>query len=234
MKMIGILGGMGPEATVDFYQKIIKLCQKKYMAKYDNYPPMVIYNLSIPNVVAKTIIQGLEDIEKVLPFLLEGIKKLEFVGSDFIVIPCNTAHYFLPYLRKEVSIPILSIIEETVKKVRDKNYKKVGLLATKTTIKQKLYEVELNKFGISLVNPDKESQNKIIKIIQNILTGKNTMKDKKKIKSIIKKLELQGVESIILGCTELPLIIDKNVFKIELFDATEILAEATVKKSYKG
>ncbi len=227
-KIIGVLGGMGPNATVDFYSKIVRTCQQKFGASSDgDFPPMVIFNAPVPDAC-----ESLEDREKILTMLKECVTKLENFGVDFIVIPCNTAHYFLPSLRESASVPILSIIEETLKKIKKEKYKKVGLLATTTTIGERLYEKSADKYNIELIKPEKTAQDKIMRIIRNVTAGKTKDIDKKELVRIVKDLDSNGAEAIILGCTELPLIFDKTDFKIDIFDTSEILAEAAVKKSY--
>jgi aspartate racemase len=223
MKIIGILGGMGPASTAMFYQEIIHQCQKQYGAKYDqDYPEMFIYNLPIPN-----IIEGLNDPNKVLAFLTAGAKKLDSIGADFIVIPCNTAHYFFEDIKREVSIPMLNILEETAQKVKSKGCNEIGLLATQTTIESKIYNKYFDKYGIKILIP--EQQNRVTKVILNILAGETSQRDKKELKLITKKLINNGAESIVLGCTDIPLILKKEDVEVELFDSLRIYAESTVK-----
>lgn len=229
-KVIGILGGMGPDATADLYMKIIKLCQKKYGAKCDSDYPQIIIN-SIP---APQMIDGLDELKRTELFniLADGVKKLESAGADFVITACNTICYFLPELRKEVSIPILSIIDETVKKNKEKKIKKVGLLATTTTVKEGIYEKKLEKFGIKTVLPNKKSQVKVTEIIRKAIAGEKSKADRDILKNIIKSLKAKRAEGVILGCTDLPLIIRRNNFNTQMFDSTEILAESAVKIAY--
>jgi aspartate racemase len=226
-KVIGVLGGMGPESTAIFYHELIIQCQKQYGAQYDeDYPEIFIYNLPIPNVV-----EGLKNPKKTLPVLVKGAKKMESIGVDFLVMPCNTAHYFFNWIKKDVSIPFLSIIEETAKKVKSKKYKKVGLLATETTIKYKIYEKVFDEYGIEIVVP--KEQDKVTKIILNILAGRKLDKDKNELKKIIEKLKNNGAEAIILGCTDLPILLKPEEIDLETFDTVEVLAESTIKYAVK-
>jgi len=226
-RVIGVLGGMGPESTAIFYHELILQCQKQYKAQYDkDYPEMFIYNLPIPDIV-----EGLKNPKKILPILIKGAKKLETIGVDFLVMPCNTAHYFFDDVKKEVSIPFLSIIEETAKKVKSKKYKKVGLLATETTIKYKIYNQIFNEYGIDIVVP--KEQDKLTKIILNILAGKKLEKDKNELKKIIKELKNNGIKAIILGCTDLPILLKPEEIDLEAFDTIEVLAESTIKYAVK-
>ena len=225
MKTIGILGGMGPEATADLYMSIIRKFQKNYGAKYDrDFPPFFIFSVPIPDVV-----EQIEQREEIIRMLVDGVKQLESSGADFIAIACNTVQVFLPILRKSVSIPILSIPEETVKTIQNKKYTKVGLLATETTVRGKLFEELCVKQNIELIVP--EDQARLTQIIMNILAGKNDESDKQQLLSIIASLQSSGAEAVILGCTDLPLILKQKDVDIELIDTTQVLASTSVFES---
>ena len=214
---------MGPEATALFYLSLIRQCQKQYGARFDwDYPEMFIYNLPIPDVV-----KGIKKPIKTLAYLVKGAKKLESIGADFIVMPCNTATYFYKDIIKEISIPFLSIVNEAAKEIKLRNYKKVGLLATKTTIENKIYEEDFEKSGIKLIAPKKPEE--VNKVILNILAGKKLEKDRNVLKKIAKELEERGAEAIVLGCTDLPIILRQKDLNIKIFDTVEILAKSTIK-----
>ena len=224
-KIIGILGGMGPESTAIFYQAIIKQCQKQYGAKYDeDYPEIFIYNLPIPNIV-----DGLKKPEETLKMLVEGANKIDSIGVDFMVMPCNTAHYFYPGMAKSISMPFICIFLATAKKIREEGYKKVGFLATETTIEYKSFDKDFEKNGIELILPDERDQKKLTKIIFNILAGKKLKKDKRQLQQIIKNLKRKGAEAIVLACTDIPILLKQEDADIKIFDTVEILAESTVK-----
>jgi|TARA_B100002003_G_scaffold142961_1_gene132309 aspartate racemase len=219
MKKIGILGGMGPEATSDMYMKIIKIFQKKFNAKFDkDFPEIIIYSMPIPDVVVE-----LDNEKLLISCLTKGVKKLEKAGADFVIIACNTVQYYLPEMKKAISIPILSVVEETSKKIQ--NYKKVGLLGTEITLKKNVFG-NLKK---EIITPTKKQQKIVTKVITDILTGNRV--NKGKIEKIIYNLQTKWAEGIILGCTELPLIIDQKDYPLEIFDTTQIIAEAAVKIS---
>ena len=221
-KRIGILGGMGPESTVLFYQSIIRECQKKYGAKDDmDYPEIVIYNLPIPNIVDQ-----MEDIPKTRRLMQDGAKKLEQWGVDFMVIPCNAAHYFYEDVQKVISIPVLNIIDETISEMKKKGFEKAGLLAVGTTIKNKLYQKRSNDFILP------EDQKKVDEIVLNILRGERNKSDLRKLQLLITYFISQGAESIVLGCTDFCALISKENSIIPLIDSTQILTEVTVAKAY--
>lgn len=223
-KIIGVLGGMGPESTAIYYHAVIKQCQKQYGAQYDqDYPEIFIYNLPIHDIV-----EGLEKPEETLAQLVSGAKKIDSIGVDFMVMPCNTAHYFYPGMAKSISIPFICIFLATAKKIKAKGYKKVGFLATETTIKYKSFEKDFEKNDIELILPDQTDQESLTKIIMNILAGHKLDSDKEQMKQIIERLKTKGAEAVVLACTDLPILFKQGDMDIEVFDTVEILAEATV------
>ncbi|MAG17923.1 MAG: aspartate racemase [Candidatus Diapherotrites archaeon] len=222
-KIIGILGGMGPESTAIFYHEIILQCQKQYGAQLDeDYPEIFMYNLPIPDVV-----EGIKNKAETLNSLVKGAKKIESIGVDFMVMPCNTTHYFFKDMKKEISIPFLSIVEETAKKIKEKGFKKIGLLATKTTVENKIYNPEFEEYGIELVIP--EEQDKVNKVIMNILAGNKLETDKQELKQVINSLKDKGAEAIVIGCTDIPILLKAEDVEMAVFDTVEILAESTVR-----
>lgn len=226
-KTIGILGGMGPEATADLYMRIVKICQIKYGAKFDSdYPQIIINSIPLPDVVEA------KNIDNIYSFLSSGVKILENAGADFIVIACNTVQFLVSKLREEIKIPIIGIPEETLKIVKSNNIKKVGLLATKNTIKMEAFDKEAEKFGMNILTPILEQQNKITNVIMNILSGSKFEQDKLTLQQIIEDLINRGAEAVIIGCTDLPLIINNNGSKVLLLDTTEVLAQASVREAF--
>ena len=227
-KIIGVLGGMGPESTVIFYDALIKQCQRQYGAQYDDdYPEIFIYNLPIPDIV-----EGLKEPEETLKRIIKGAKKLDSIGVDFMVMPCNTAHYFHSRVAKMISVPFICIFLATAQKIKLSGYKKVGFLATETTIKYECFNHTFKKNGIELIFPEQVDRNKLTHIILNILAGNKSEEDKNQLKHIINKLTRNGAEAIVLGCTDLPILLQKEDADIEVFDTVEILAEVTIAKSY--
>ncbi len=222
-KTIGILGGMGPEATAELYRRIITICQREYRAKYDSdFPPIFIYNLPLPDIVLES-----GDKEAVVRTIKDGIEKLATAGCDFIAVPCNTVFYFIN--SAQITVPLLNLIEETFFQAKKSNFRKVGILSTQNTAKNKLYESVFN--GIEVLQPSEIEQGKINEIIMRILAGFKTNEDREYLRIICKNLEKKGAEAIILGCTELPLLVSQVDCNIEMLDTLQILAESTVKKA---
>lgn len=227
-KIIGVLGGMGPESTAIFYQALIRECQKQYGAQLDSdYPEIFIYNLPIPNIVER-----LRKPKKTLEVLVNGARKLQSIGVDFIVMPCNTAHYFYPGMAKSIRIPFICIFLAAAKKIEAKRYRKIGFLATETTVRCKSYNRDFEKNGIDLILSDDRDQKKLTPIILNILAGKKFAEDKNDLWAIIEELKNRGAEAVLLACTDLPVLFSVEErtadFSLRLFDTVDILAEATI------
>ena len=228
--MIGILGGMGTQAGLDFCSKLAKLNRGKPDQKY---PLFVLYNKSsIPDRK-----QNLKKYDKVLKSLIEGCKFLQKNKCKFISIPCNTAHYWYKDLSKKIKIPILNMPEIVYLNAKNnlKKNSKIGLLATEATIKTGVYSHYFNKKFL-LISPNttlqQRSVNKSIKLVK---MGK-TKEAERAIKPAVNYLIKKKCKKIILGCTELPIAIFayKSFKKAKLskifMDPNLILAEASMKK----
>ena len=228
--MIGILGGMGTQAGLDFCSKLAKLNCVKADQKY---PLFVLYNKS--NIPDRK--QNLKKYNKVLKSLIEGCKFLQKSKCKFISIPCNTAHYWYKALRKKIKIPILNmpeIVYSNAKKNLKRN-SKIGLLATEATIKTGVYSHYFNKKFL-LILPNKTLQQRNVnKSIKLVKMGK-TKEAERAIKPAVNYLIKKKCKKIILGCTELPIAIFayKSFKKAKLsktfLDPNLILAEASIKK----
>ncbi len=226
MKTLGILGGVGPETTSKVYHSVIDSIRKNG-GKY--YPSIIIYNLPWPfSLEDEMIIRG-RNSEKMIPYLVNGAKILEKAGASFGVLPCNTLHKHINEIRTSVKIPFLSILEETKLKLKSLNINKVGILASQTTINSNLYGKILQENGVSLVYPSKEEQDKINKVIVELVRGKSKTLHSKKLTAICKSLSKNGAESILLACTDLQLI--GNIkSSVSIIDITEVLIQASVRE----
>jgi len=220
-KTIGILGGMGPEATAELYKRIVGICQRDFGAKYDSdFPPIVLYNMPLPDIV-----ENKGDPELISAVITDGLSKLEKAGCDFVAVPCNTVFAYI----SRPPAGILDIVKKTADFVRSKGMKKVGLIATRNTIKNRLYEKALE--GVEILQLPEASQIQVNDIIMRILSGEKRYEDKQRLVELIKNLAEEAAEAVILGCTELPLLISTNDSEIFLVDTLQVLAEATVKNA---
>lgn len=228
--ILGIFGGMGPEATANLYQLIVKLTPA---TRDQDHIPTLIY--SQPGVPDRTAAIASGD-PSVIPFLVEGVTRLEKAGASFIVIPCNTAHYFYEPMAKAVRIPILHMIREAVAEVaaRHPGARKVGLLATSGTISTGLYEKEFAARGITVVTPAPELQQScVMKAVYGIKAGGDRRQCEEWLYLAGKDLESRGAEVVVLGCTEIPLAFNPDRSGVPVVNATRVLAERAI-QYYQG
>lgn len=226
MKAVGIIGGLGPETTAEFYLDIVFSCQKESKTAR---PPIIISSVPLPYQIEEEAITKASGIERFIPFLTQEAKRLEKAGADFIVMPCNSLHVFIKEIRESVSIPVLSIVDETVKFIQKNGFKKVGIVSTSATIKNKLYEDAFKRNDIEYVAPDNFQQAKMGKFIHNLVMGKQNNRDREELIEIINGFEGKNVDCIALACTDLQLLIPQHP-TLKIFDTMKILADATVRE----
>jgi len=224
MKTVGIIGGLGPETTSEFYLEIIFSAYEKNKV---NRPPVLVWNVPLPYKIEEDLITKAEGEERYIPFLVDAAQRLEKGGVDFIVMPCNSLHIFIEEIRKAVKVPVLSILEETAKFLKEKSVTEVGIIATSTTLKGKLYEKFLADVGIKQVTPDDFQQAKIGKAINNLVLNRHSNVDRQEIQSIVDSFSKNGVKTVILACTDLQLLIPSHD-EVTIYDTMKIFAEATV------
>jgi len=225
-KIIGILGGMGPEATIDLFYKIIKFTPAE--KDQDHLRIIIDNNPKIPDRTAAILGKG----EDPLPALQESAKNLEKAGADFIIIPCNTAHYFLPSIQESIKIPILNMIEETAKETQKRIFpiQKVGLLASIGIYKTEIYPQHFKKYNIEVISPEEKDKKEVMKVIYVVKAGDLSNEVKGNILKIAKKLIDKGAEAIITGCTEIPLFLKEGDVSVPIIDPTQVLAKVAVRK----
>ena len=224
-KVVGILGGMGPEATADFFATVIALTPAK--RDQDHLRIIINNNPKIPDRTEAILTKD----GSLFPMLVETTKNLERAGVDFIVIPCNTVHYFYEDLVREVSIPILHMIREVVYAVKAflPRCKRLGLIATTGTIASNLYQKEFLKVGVEVIVPDPQFQAKVMDAILRIKAGQEKDRAREELVKAANLLIERKVQALILGCTEVPLVFKTGDFPVPVFDSSQALAEATVK-----
>ncbi len=225
--LLGILGGMGPMSSVYFYELLTSLT--KADCDSDHIDLVLSSRATTPD--RSSFIMGKSDKDP-LDAMLADSKKLVAFGADVIAIPCNTAHYFYNGLAKAVDVPILNIIEETVKTLQKDGIKRFGLLATEGTVASGTYAKYCEKHGIECVIPEKEQQDRITKIIfGEIKSGKEP--DMDSFYMVAENMKKLGCEKLVLGCTELSLIKKSKKLNGFFVDSLECLALATIKASNK-
>ena len=217
---IGIIGGLGPLATVKFMEMLNK--------RIDNNKEIELVVINDPTTPDRTsyILDNTKD--NPINSILKMVKKLENFKCDLLVMPCNTASYFYKEIINNTNILFINIVEETVKYLKNNNINKVGLLATEGTIKSGIYKELLDIYNIELIIPNINEQKIISSIIYDGIKS-NKKIDLNEFNKVINHLKELGSEKIILGCTELSAL--KEIYHIKdnnLIDAMEILADSTL------
>jgi len=226
-KTIGILGGLGPEATALFFHEIIR---KTPAEKDQEHIKIVIYNN--PEVPDRTdaIVNNLES---PLDKICEGLIFLRDANVDFITIPCVTSHYYFEEIRNSVDIPVLNIVQETFNFIK-REYplvKNVGILATRGTYQGHVFENIFVPQHVSVIVPGEESQKCIMNAVygkEGIKAGNTTGAPKDSIVKIANELTGNGAEVIIGGCTEIPIVVSNGDLKVPFINTLSVLAEAAV------
>jgi aspartate racemase len=220
-KTVGILGGMGPEATADLFMKIVKATP----AKKDQEHLRVVMdsNPKIPDRTAFILGKG----DDPRPLLLSGARNVERLGASFIVIPCNTAHYFYKDISEAVNIPVLNIMDEVARYLSGKVLR-AGLLASTGTLITRLYENALGRCGIATLVPQGPDQDEVMKAIYSVKAGDLDTGRRIALEQG-RKLLAAGAQAVIAGCTEIPLVLKADDLEVPTIDATTILAQAAVR-----
>jgi len=222
--LIGILGGMGPEATLDLYRYIIDLTPAS--RDQDHIRVLIYSNPKIPERTKAIVGEG----RSPLADLIESARLLEKGGAGIIAMPCNTAHYFLPQMQQQLSIPILDMIEETCRKCSESlpEVKTVGLLAALGTVRSGLYHRALAKQKINAVIPDDADQKLIQTAIGQVKAGATDRRTQETFQLAGARLVAAGAEAVILGCTEIPLAFEPGEVGYPSINSTRVLAEAAI------
>ena len=223
MKKIGIVGGMAPESTLEFYRQLTVLAQENLADRA--YPPVIIYSVNMA-AFRKRLISG--DYPGTISFLSDVIKSLALAGADFSVIASNTPHMFFDELVKASPIPLISMVDETTGKAKNYGFSKVGLFGTGFTMAGDFYRKSLKKYGISLSIPGEEDRKYIDdKTMTELADGKIVLSTQEKLVKICRKMvKSEGIEALILGSTELSLILNEKVLGIPVLDSTRICVQA--------
>ena len=222
MKHIGIVGGLSPESTIEYYRIICQEFNKKEGKL--NFPQITIRSLSLQELVGSFEKNQWDDVAKKIG---SAISDLEKAGAEFAAIAANTPHNAYDIIQQRSPIKVLSIMEATADSIQQARLKKVGLLGTKPTMEYGFFQKVFQKYGIDTIVPDTTQRNYIDHTIWEKLShGEITRDDREKHKAIIKNLVNDGAEGVILGCTELPSLIKPGDNAVPLFDTTHIHALA--------
>jgi len=221
MKKIGLVGGISWTSTLEYYHYINEGVNKKLGGL--NFAECVIYSLNFGDIQVKSWVGSFE-------LLLNACECLKKSGVDSIILCANTAHLFADKLQETIQLPIIHIGVETAKAVNKQGFKKVGLLGTKFTMEMDFYRKKLEEHGLEVLIPEKQETRDLIQYVVKEELGRGVIKStsKEKFISVVNDLIQAGAECIILGCTEIPLLISQTDFMIPVFDTTIIHSQAAV------
>jgi aspartate racemase len=226
-KIIGILGGMGPEATADLFYRIIRATPVE--RDQDHIHVIIDSNSKVPDRTPAILGTGASPI----PILVETGKRLEKAGADFLIVPCNTAHYFLPEVQKELGIPILHMINLSSAYISMKypDVRKAGLLASDGTVTSKLYHDSYAKHGIEIVTPSESSQRDVMDAIYKYIKTGDLETGGELLHRVSLELIEAGSDSVLCGCTEVSLVLHDGDLSVPVVDPLQVLAEEAVKQA---
>lgn len=230
MKTIGLIGGVSWESSAEYY-RIINEAVKDTLGKLHS-AKIVMYSVDFEEIAR---LCHEENWNKVTKILIDAAKRLERAGANCILICANTLHRDADEIQRSVRIPIIHIVDVVAKRIKEKGLRKVGLLGTKFVMEGDFYRKRLiEKHDINVIIPSKKERQIVHDVIYNELClGKIKQSSKKQLKKIIQNLVARGAKGIILGCTEIPLLVKQRDFKVPLFDTTTIHATSAVEYALK-
>jgi len=223
MKTIGIIGGISWESTQHYYEVMNRYVHTK-LGGYNSIEAL-IYSINMERIVALH-----EDWTLIEKLLIETARKLQAAGAELVILTANTIHKVFPQVERSIHIPMLHIADPTAQAIQSAGLRKVGLLGTKITMEDGFYAHRLQAMhGIETVIPEKEDRELLQRIIfEELVVGKLVDSSKKQMLDMIDQLVKQGAQAVILGCTELSLLVGPKDTKVRLFDTTELHAKAAV------
>lgn len=224
-KTAGVLGGMGPEATVDFMARVIELTDAD--CDQDHVRMLVDHNPHVPNR-QEAILDGGEDPG---PVLADMAADLEASGADFLVIPCNTAYVFEDAILAATHVPLISIVGVSIAAAQERapDASRIGLLVTDGCLKSGIYQSGLKAAGLEAELPTVEELGELMTLIRSIKGGKRTEDTARGMAALADALVSRGADAIIAACTEIPLVLGQDAVSVPLVSSTDALAEITVK-----
>lgn len=222
-KKVGIIGGMGPLATVDLFEKILEYTDAE--TDQDHIHIIIDCNSGVPDRTAAII----HSAESPLPMIRSSALRLEAAGADFLIIACNTSHYYLKELHDTVKIPFLNMIEETAKFIKEKGYKAAIILGSEGSMKVGIYKKTLERLGLTAIYPDSVFQQEITNVIYKGIKAGEKEWNVDILNRKIKEYETKYNAVTVLGCTELPVAQKQYKMIGHFIDPSLILALATIK-----
>lgn len=234
MKRIGIIGGLGPEATVDYYKEIIDAFNKINNDNSLNYPDIVIYSVNMASFFAML---NKKDYSEAATYISGNIENLAKAGADFVAISANTPHFFFDEIKNRSPLPMISIVEAAVEKARKMKLKKCGLLGTRFTMESQFFDKVFANYDIGITTPSETQKERINELLfRELEMGIFKESTKKELLDIVQNMiDQYSIDSVILGCTELPIMFTEDAYcGIPFLNTTRIHVKAIVEECLKS
>jgi aspartate racemase len=225
MKMIGMIGGMSWESSIEYYRIVNQTVREKLGGLHS--AKSIMYSVEFAEIEA---LQHQNRWDELASILIQAARSLERGGADFVIICTNTMHKLYDLVQKNIQIPVLNIADATAEKIKTEGIHKIALLGTRFTMEEDFYKGRLiEKYGLDVIIPSSQQMETVHRVIYDELcAGKIRPDSKQKYAEIIGQLVAQGAGGIILGCTEIGLLVKPEDSSVPLFDTTEIHAKAAV------
>lgn len=226
---VGVLGGMGPLATVRFHELLVRACIERHGAKADtDFPEVLVASARVPGFDA----YGTKDARVADAALTDAAGRLVAAGADFIAMPCNTMHARLPALEASAGVPMLDMVRETACAVRRAGARSAFVLATRTTMDEGLYQTALEAEGIRAIVPEPDAQQRVMDLITNLETANAGRVEWDALRALADEAVQAGADALVLGCTELSLIPLLGPLPCGVVDSSRVLANAAANRAY--
>ena len=222
-KTVGVLGGMGPAATVEFFRRLVSATPAR--SDQEHLHVIIDDDPSVPDRTAAIIGRG----DDPTPVLVSMARRLEAAGAELLAIPCNTAHHYLPAIEGSVDIPVIDMPAEAAMRV---GFDRVGLIATDGTIASGIYQRAFSERGIGLVLPEEADQARVMRVIDAIKSGEDPSGFAGEISQVVSRLGDAGAAAVVAACTEISLL-EGGGMPLPWIDALDVLVEATIREALK-
>lgn len=225
IKTIGVIGGMGVQATIDLYDKIVGHTDAACDGEHIHV--IIDSNPAIPDRTAAILGRGPSPV----PALTESAKRLENAGADFLIMPCNTAHYYYDDICAATKLPVLHMLRLCVLELQKRGFSKVALLATDGTVQSGIYARLFEEHGVAFILPDAQAQRAVMDVIHRGVKAGRRAYDVSALRAELEDMLQAGAEAFVLGCTELPIAFARYGLDYPVIDPTDVLARAAVVKA---
>lgn len=225
---IGVIGGMGPYATLALFKALLD--NTPAHKDWDHPRVLIDNNPKIPSRT-RAFLYGEPD---PVQHIVRGAEGLRAAGADFVIMPCNSAHYFLPQARAQTDVPFVNMIEETSQLVLAAGCGRVGVLGGEVTVHGRVYEQWLESAGVGVLHVTDDEQKVVRAVIEDVKLNAVSHNTCSRVQDLVTRLEARGAEAVILGCTELPLAMQGVTAKAKIIDSLDALAKAAVHRAKRG